>query len=225
MAIGNTGREKKPLSVTIGPEFGKVGGKGLPGTDLQSQIVRLTGAAEQYLKRGQSALAFDSLMEAYLLDPLNPLVLSCEKNVLPAWEAFRTKQRGMSPGVRKSVKYGNRHQVHRGCCPRNLVLIHLNRANRLFEVFSWCSCIARRVHPGRGSPAVLFPDRNGHRFCFRRSSPRRPRAHRGHHSWNHHRLCRPVCSPRRRRNPRRRFQHDRLQAGHLHRVRDGQHRA
>jgi hypothetical protein len=31
-------------------------------------------------------------MEAYLLDPLNPMVISCEKNVLPAWEAFRSKQ-------------------------------------------------------------------------------------------------------------------------------------
>jgi hypothetical protein len=102
MAIGNPERERKPLSVTIGPEFGKVGGKGIPGTDVQSQVVRLTGAAEQYLKRGQSALAFDSLMEAYLLDPLNPLVLSCEKNVLPAWEAFRTKQ--TSPGLPPSAR-------------------------------------------------------------------------------------------------------------------------
>jgi hypothetical protein len=92
MAIGNPGRDKKPLSVTIDQDFGRVGGKGPVGPNVQSQIIRLTGAAEQYLKRGQSALAFDSLMEAYLLDPLNPLVLSCEKDVLPAWEAFRNKQ-------------------------------------------------------------------------------------------------------------------------------------
>jgi len=92
MAMDNAPRERKPLSVTIGSDFGKVGGPATPGKDLQSQISHLTGAAEQYLKRGQSALAFDALMEAYLLDPLNPLVLSCEKNVLPAWEAFRSKQ-------------------------------------------------------------------------------------------------------------------------------------
>jgi hypothetical protein len=92
MAMGNAPRDRKPLSVTIGSDFGKVGGPAATGKDVQSQISRLTGAAEQYLKRGQSALAFDSLMEAYLLDPLNPLVVSCEKNVLPAWESFRNKQ-------------------------------------------------------------------------------------------------------------------------------------
>ncbi len=92
MALGDTPRDRKSLSVTIGPDFGKVGGPATSGRDVQSQITRLTGAAEQYLKRGQSALAFDSLMEAYLLDPLNPLVVSCEKNVLPAWEAFRNRQ-------------------------------------------------------------------------------------------------------------------------------------
>ena len=92
MAMDNTPCDRKSLSVTIGPDFGKVGGPATSGQDVQSQITRLTGAAEQYLKRGQSALAFDSLMEAFLLDPLNPLVVSCEKNVLPAWEAFRNKQ-------------------------------------------------------------------------------------------------------------------------------------
>jgi len=92
MAIGNAPRDRKSLSVTIGPDFGKVGGPAGTAKDVQSQVTRLTGAAEQYLKRGQSALAFDSLMEAYLLDPLNPLVVSCEKNVLPAWESFRNKQ-------------------------------------------------------------------------------------------------------------------------------------
>ncbi len=97
MAIGDAPRERKPLSVTIGSDFGKVGGNAGPGRDVQSQISRLTGAAEQYLKRGQSALAFDSLMEAYLLDPLNPLVVSCEKSVLPAWEAFRNKQTSAPP--------------------------------------------------------------------------------------------------------------------------------
>lgn len=92
MTTSNAPRDKRPLSVTIGSDFGKVGAPAVPSRDVQSQITRLTGAAEQYLKRGQSALAFDSLMEAYLLDPLNPLVVSCEKNVLPAWEAFRNKQ-------------------------------------------------------------------------------------------------------------------------------------
>lgn len=96
MTASNIPRDKKPLSVTIGSDFGRIGATATPSKDIQSQIIRLTGAAEQYLKRGQSALAFDSLMEAYLLDPLNPLVVSCEKNVLPAWEAFRNKQTAAS---------------------------------------------------------------------------------------------------------------------------------
>jgi hypothetical protein len=99
---GKAPGEKKPLSVTIGPEFGSVGRTEPLSKDLQSQISHLTGAAEQYLKRGQSALAFDSLMEAYLLDPLNPLVVSCEKNVLPAWEEFRSKQ-SPAPGATAPV--------------------------------------------------------------------------------------------------------------------------
>lgn len=99
MATSNAPRDKRPLSVTIGSDFGKIGATAAPSQDVQSQITRLTGAAEQYLKRGQNALAFDSLMEAYLLDPLNPLVVSCEKNVLPAWEAFRNKQTPVSAPV------------------------------------------------------------------------------------------------------------------------------
>jgi hypothetical protein len=97
MMMGNAPRDKKGLSVTIGSDFGKVGAPDASSKDVQSQITRLTGAAEQYLKRGQSALAFDSLMEAYLLDPLNPLVVSCEKSVLPAWESFRNKQTTTPP--------------------------------------------------------------------------------------------------------------------------------
>jgi hypothetical protein len=99
MMASNSSRERKPFSVTIGPEFGKIGKSEPLSKDLESQITRLTGAAEQYLQRGQSALAFDSLMEAYLLDPLNPRVVSCEKNVLPAWEAFRNKQSSVPASV------------------------------------------------------------------------------------------------------------------------------
>jgi hypothetical protein len=52
--------------------------------------------AEALLSRGLSENAFDSLMKAYLLDPLAPEVLSCEKRVLPVWEMVRN-QRG--PGL------------------------------------------------------------------------------------------------------------------------------
>jgi hypothetical protein len=92
MMTSDSSQGRKSFGVTIGPEFGSIGKSDPLSKELDVQITRLTGAAEQYLKRGQSALAFDSLMEAYLLDPLNPHVVSCEKDVLPAWEAFRNKQ-------------------------------------------------------------------------------------------------------------------------------------
>jgi hypothetical protein len=87
MNAENSSNRKKPLSVTIGNDFGKPATAGAPLTpqDAEARIVRLTSNAQNYLKRGQSALAFDTLMEAYLLDPVHPLVISCEQAVLPAW--------------------------------------------------------------------------------------------------------------------------------------------
>lgn len=84
---------RNPLGVTIGPDFA-LPPTAKPGSpfygDTGAQITRLTNAAQQYLTNGQSALAFDSLMEAYLIDPLDPRVISCEAAVLPAWEKYRT---------------------------------------------------------------------------------------------------------------------------------------
>lgn len=100
MNAENSSNRKNPLSVTIGNDFGKPATAGAPLTsqDAEARIVRLTSNAQNYLKRGQSALAFHTLMEAYLLDPVHPLVISCEKAVLPAWETFR-KQQIMSSGA------------------------------------------------------------------------------------------------------------------------------
>lgn len=92
MKPGETMSRKNPFSVTIGSDFAPppTAPPSLnSGLDVQNQITRLTNAAQQYLKNGQSALAFDSLMEAYLLDPLDARVVSCEKAVLPAWENYR----------------------------------------------------------------------------------------------------------------------------------------
>lgn len=92
MKTGDRTSRRNPLSVTIGSDFAPppTAPPSLnAGADVQGQIARLTNAAQQYLKNGQSALAFDSLMEAYLLDPLDARVVSCEKMVLPAWENYR----------------------------------------------------------------------------------------------------------------------------------------
>ena len=92
MKTGDTAPRKKALSVTIGPDLASPHSavqSSANRVDVQNQITKLTNAAQQYLKSGQSALAFDSLMEAYLLDPLDARVISCEKAVLPAWENYR----------------------------------------------------------------------------------------------------------------------------------------
>ena len=84
------------LSVTVGAEFDK-GIKAFkeeslpPPTDLQVRIKRLTDIAEELLQQGLYESAFDSLMKAYLLDPISPYVISCEKIVLPAWGLNHTK--------------------------------------------------------------------------------------------------------------------------------------
>ncbi len=97
MKTGDMAPRNKPLSVTIGPDFAApLSASQSPNApvEMQNQIGKLTNAAQHYLKSGQSALAFDSLMEAYLLDPLDARVLSCEKAVLPAWENYRQQHAG-----------------------------------------------------------------------------------------------------------------------------------
>lgn len=79
------------LTVSVGPEF-RTGVKSnldepeIPPKELQAQIRHLTSVAEQFLEKGSYDNAFDSLMKAYLLDPVSPYVISCEKAVLPVWQ-------------------------------------------------------------------------------------------------------------------------------------------
>lgn len=86
----------RPLSVTVGRNF-VTGIKShedelaLAPEDVHARVKFLTNMAERYLENGSSEKAFDSLMNAYLLDPLSPYVLASEKNVLPAWESARTQ--------------------------------------------------------------------------------------------------------------------------------------
>jgi hypothetical protein len=89
------------LSVTVGKEF-ESGIKAFQEDtfssplEVQNRIRELTDTAQILLNRGLNESAFDALMKAYLLDPLSPEVLSCEKRVLPAWELAR-KQRTATP--------------------------------------------------------------------------------------------------------------------------------
>ncbi len=90
------------LSVTVGKEF-ENGIRELrdepvlSSQELRLRVRQLVANADALLTRGLSENAFESLMKAYLLDPLAPEVLSCEQRVLPAWEMTRN-QRRQSPG-------------------------------------------------------------------------------------------------------------------------------
>lgn len=90
------------LSLTVGKEFEHGIKENRPEPQLTPEEVHLrvhqfVVNADALLSRGQSESAFESLMKAYLLDPLAPEVLSCEKRVLPAWESTRN-QRRQQPG-------------------------------------------------------------------------------------------------------------------------------
>jgi hypothetical protein len=57
--------------------------------EIRARIFQYTTTAQILLKQGLSEPAFDALMKAYLLDPVNPDVIACEKSVLPVWENSR----------------------------------------------------------------------------------------------------------------------------------------
>ena len=85
---------RRYLSVTVGSEF-RSGVKPFgnepqaSAKEIQNRIRRLTSAAENFLENGAYKNAFESLMKAYLPDPLSPYVVACERTVLPAWERAR----------------------------------------------------------------------------------------------------------------------------------------
>ncbi len=90
----SSGEPNKPLARTITRDFSKVPimlpeDPVLSPVEKEARVLQLTSAARQLMKLGLSEPAFESLMKAYLIDPLSPQVLSCEKTVLPAWELTR----------------------------------------------------------------------------------------------------------------------------------------
>ena len=91
---------KRYLSVTVGSEFRNgIRAFGVEpqatAKEIQNRIRRLTSAAENFLENGAYKNAFESLMKAYLLDPLSPFVIACERTVLPAWERTRAGKRSL----------------------------------------------------------------------------------------------------------------------------------
>lgn len=76
------------LQVTVGSEFASGIRAGEPAT---GSLERWVASADAYLKRGALDNAFEALMNAYMLDPVNPAVMACEERVLPAWEKARAQ--------------------------------------------------------------------------------------------------------------------------------------
>jgi hypothetical protein len=98
--IGPIEESPRYLSVSVGKEF--PGGvrpaeNQAPVTDeeLQTRIRRLTTVAVNLFERGSNGPALQSLMKAYLLDPMHPDVIACEQKLLPAWEALRKQAAGL----------------------------------------------------------------------------------------------------------------------------------
>jgi len=80
------------LSVTVSPSFES--GFKPPETQavesIPHDLVReFTSIARGYMKIGLPEAAFDALMKAYLLDPIDPDVISCEREVIPVWNRAR----------------------------------------------------------------------------------------------------------------------------------------
>jgi len=84
------------LSITVGSQFDE----GIKPPETQtvasntgtSDLIReLTDIAQELAKLGLPDPAFDALMRAYLIDPMSPDVISCEKSVLPLWNLARAQ--------------------------------------------------------------------------------------------------------------------------------------
>jgi hypothetical protein len=93
----NKSTSQNPLSVSLGA----TASGGFPDLqpditlspkELQVRVKQLTNIAEKYLEEGSPDKAFDSLMRAFLLDPISPYVVACEKAVLPIWERNQTRE-------------------------------------------------------------------------------------------------------------------------------------
>jgi len=84
------------LAITVGNEFedGIKPGPAtpLPAEDVDAQIRKLTARATELIRRGAYETAFDSLMNAYFLDPVSPTLMESEKTLLPAIEQMRQQK-------------------------------------------------------------------------------------------------------------------------------------
>jgi hypothetical protein len=100
------------LSVTVGNQF--AGGVRtaedefpLSQEETRARVRYLVEVADVFLDRGMTESALDSLMRAYLLDPLAPEVISSEKKILPVLEIMRNSSLSSSPDAPEPVRAGD----------------------------------------------------------------------------------------------------------------------
>ena len=82
------------LSVTVGSQFARgvralEDESALSQQEIRARVQYLVEVADIFLDRGMTESALDSLMRAYLLDPLAPEVISSEKKIFPVLEMMR----------------------------------------------------------------------------------------------------------------------------------------
>ena len=86
------------LALTVGDEFEDGikpdSDKLHQAEDIDVQIRKLTSKATELIRRGAYETAFDSLMNAYFLDPVSPTLMESEKTLLPAIEMMRKQKTG-----------------------------------------------------------------------------------------------------------------------------------
>jgi len=86
------------LALTVGNEFEDgikpESERPRPTEDVDAQIRKLTSKASELIRRGAYETAFDSLMNAYFLDPVSPTLMESEKTLLPAIELMRKQKTG-----------------------------------------------------------------------------------------------------------------------------------
>lgn len=88
------------LSVTVGPSF-EEGIKPVDNSPVefpQHELIKeFTSIARGYVKIGLPEAAFNALMKAYLIDPIDPEVVSCEREVIPVWNSARANSHPPPP--------------------------------------------------------------------------------------------------------------------------------
>ncbi|HEX7573241.1 MAG TPA: hypothetical protein VF514_09105 [Bacteroidota bacterium] len=94
------------LGLTVGNEFEEgiksVNEAARPPEGVDMLIRRLTAKATELIRQGAYETAFDSLMNAYLLDPVNLTLMESEKTLLPAIEMMRRQKSGKMGSQRMS---------------------------------------------------------------------------------------------------------------------------